>query len=141
MKKKSIILSVVILAVLFVMFISAYAVFDQLFPKAAAINTPEKESVAAITIVRNDGSSVDIAKAEHERLLQTIAKAQSTRKMSINDHPSEKEYYTIKAYTPGKEFYYYAYTGGSEAYIEIPYEGVYKTDKQFLASIEDYFKD
>ncbi len=137
MKKKSVIIAIVLIAVL----IGTYAVFDSIFPRAAAITVPNKENVTAITLIRDDGSSVTADEAEHEQFLQDIAKARPTRRMSVNDRPYAKNCYIIKIDEPGREYRYFIYMDGHRAYIEIPYEGVYRTDKAFFELVEGYFKN
>ena len=121
MKKKSVIIAVVLTTVL----IGTYAVFDSIFPRAAAITVPNKESVVAISLVRDDDRSVTVDEAEHEQFLQNIAKARPTRKVSVNDRPYAKNCYIIKIDEPGREYRYFIYMDGHRAYIEIPYIYIY----------------
>ena len=135
MKKKLII----IISVVVMFLICAYGLFDYVFPEAAAITTPDTDSVLTITIVRNDGVSAEVTTADHQQVLQVIAKAQPTRKMSVNDYPSAKVYYDIKAVGSVSEYHCFVYREGNQTYIEIPYEGIYRTENQFLDTVERYF--
>ncbi|HQC69179.1 MAG TPA: DUF5301 domain-containing protein [Clostridia bacterium] len=131
---------IIVITVLVVVLIGAYAIIDHIFPKAATINTPDIGNVETISIVRNDGSSVDVATAEFGQVLQNIAKTQPIRKTSVNDRPVAKVYYAIEVAGSDREYHYFIYMEGNQAYIEIPYEGIYRTDNQLFDTVEGYFK-
>ena len=130
---------VVIIALFAVAVIGGYALFVNIFPLATPINCPDSESVTAITLFDKDGSSAEVETADFEEILKKITNARPTRAMSVNDYPTAKAYYTIKIDTESREYRYFLYTEGSRVYIESPYEGIYKTDKQFIDYIADLF--
>jgi hypothetical protein len=137
MNKKPLIIS----AILVVLLICGYAVFDRIFPKAPAMTVPEKESVLSISIVRNDGSFAAVAGTDYERVLHSLTKARPTREMSISDSPAAKVYYAVKVQSSDREYSYFIYMNNCNVYIEIPYEGIYRTDGTLFDAAESYFKD
>lgn len=132
---------IIIIALLGIAVIGGYAVLDNIFPKADPIRCPDTESVTAITLIQNDGSSVAIEIADLGEILKNITNAQPTRTMSVNDCPTAKTYYTIEIDTAARQYRYFLYAEKSQVYIELPYEGIYKSNQQFLDFIADYFKD
>ena len=132
---------IIIIALLGIAVIGGYAVLDNIFPKADPIKCPDTESVTAITLIQNDGSSVAIEIADFGEILKNITNAQPTRTMSVNDCPTAKTYYTIEVDTAARQYRYFLYAEKSQVYIELPYEGIYKSNQQFLDFIADYFKD
>ncbi len=134
-------LIVVIIALLGICVIGGYAVLDNIFPIAAPINCPEAESITKISLTQNNGNSVTLETANYSELLKSINNAQPTRKMSVNDYPTVKTYYTVKITTPEREYRYFLYTENSQIYIEIPYEGVYKANQRILDLVEQGFND
>lgn len=60
--------------------------------------------------------------------------------MSVNDRPAAKVYYAIEVAGSDREYHYFIYMEGNQAYIEIPYEGIYRTDNQLFDTVEGYFK-
>ena len=132
---------VVIIALLGISVIGGYAVLDNIFPKAEPIKFPDTESITAVTLSKNDGRSVSIETADYGKFLKNITNAQPTRTMSVNDYPTQKTYYTITVDTAEIEYRYFLYTENSQVYIEITYNGIYKTDQEFLEYIVECFKD
>lgn len=131
---------VIMIALLGFAVIGCYAVLDNTFPKADPINCPATESVTAFVLIKNDGSYVEVETADFGEFLHNITNAQPTRTMSVNDYPASKTYYTIEVGTAARRYQYFLYVENSQVYIEVPYEGVYKTNQQFLDCIVEYFK-
>ena len=134
-------LVIIIIALLGIAVIGGYAILNNIFPKADPIKFPDTESITAITLIQNDGSSVAIETADFGEILKNITNAQPTRTMSVNDCPTAKTYYTIEVDTAARQYRYFLYAEKSQVYIELPYEGIYKSNQQFLDFIADYFKD
>ena len=132
---------IVIIALLGIAVIGGYAVLNNIFPKADPIKFPDTESITAITLIQKDGSSVAVETADFGEILKNITNAQPTRTMSVNDYPTAKTYYTIEVDTAARQYRYFLYAENSQVYIELPYEGIYKANQQFLDFIADYFKD
>ena len=134
-------LVIIIIALLGIAVIGGYAILNNIFPKADPIKCPDTESVTAITLIQNDGSSVAIETADFGEILKNITNAQPTRTMSVNDCPTAKTYYAIEIDTAARQYRYFLYAEKSQVYIELPYDGIYKSNQQFLDFIADYFKD
>ena len=134
-------LVIIIIALLGIAVIGGYAILNNIFPKADPIKFPDTESITAITLIQKDGSSVAVETADFGEILKNITNAQPTRTMSVNDCPTAKTYYTIEIDTAARQYRYFLYAEKSQVYIELPYEGIYKSNQQFLDFIADYFKD
>ena len=132
---------IIIIALLGIAVIGGYAILNNIFPKADPIKFPDTESITAITLIQKDGSSVAVETADFGEILKNITNAQPTRTMSVNDYPTAKTYYTIEVDTAARQYRYFLYAEKSQVYIELPYEGIYKSNQQFLDFIADYFKD
>ena len=133
---KKIIIPIVVVVILAVLILGGYLIIDSLFPKAAPINVPSANSVVSMTVKknenRNDGDLSEIANDDVYSILSKLSEAEPTRKMSVQDSPDAKTYYEIAVKTDERTYYFCAYEEGGIYYIEIPYEGIYTTDKGFL---------
>ena len=131
---------IIIIALLGIAVIGGYAILNNIFPKADPIKFPDTESITAITLIQKGGSSVAVETADFGEILKNITNAQSTRTMSVNDYPTAKTYYTIEVDTAARQYRYFLYAENSQVYIELPYEGIYKANQQFLDFVLEYFK-
>ena len=131
---------IIIIALLGITVIGGYAVLNSIFPKADPIKCPDTENVTAIILIQKEGSSVAVETADFGEILKNITNAQPTRTMSVNDYPTAKTYYTIEVDTAARQYRYFLYAENSQVYIEIPYEGIYKANQQFLDFVAEYFK-
>ena len=132
---------IIIIALLGIAVIGGYAILNNIFPKADPIKFPDTESITAITLIQKDGSSVAVETADFGEILKNITNAQPTRTMSVNDYPTAKTYYTIEVDTAARQYRYFLYAENSQVYVELPYEGIYKANQQFLDFVAEYFKD
>ena len=132
---------IIIIAFLGIAVIGGYAILNNIFPKADPIKFPDTESITAITLIQKDGSSVAVETADFGEILKNITNAQPTRTMSVNDYPTAKTYYTIEVDTAARQYRYFLYAENSQVYIELPYEGIYKSNQQFLDFVAECFKD
>ena len=131
---------IIIIAFLGIAVIGGYAILNNIFPKADPIKFPDTESITAITLIQKDGSSVAVETADFGEILKNITNAQPTRTMSVNDYPTAKTYYTIEVDTAARQYRYFLYAENSQVYVELPYEGIYKANQQFLDFVAEYFK-
>ena len=132
---------IIIIALLGIAVIGGYAILNNIFPKADPIKFPDTESITAITLIQKDGSSVAVETADFGEILKNITNAQPTRTMSVNDYPTAKTYYTIEVDTDARQYRYFLYAENSQVYVELSYEGIYKSNQQLLDLIAEYFKD
>ena len=132
---------IIIIALLGIAVIGGYAILNNIFPKADPIKFPDTESITAITLIQKDGSSVAVETADFGEILKNITNAQPTRTMSVNDYPTAKTYYTIEVDTAARQYRYFLYAENSHVYVELPYEGIYKSNQQFLDFVAEYFMD
>ncbi len=131
---------IVIIALFGTLIICGYAVFDNVFPKAGPIKCPTIENITSITLTQNNDVSVTMETADFEEFLQYLSNSQPTRMVTVNDYPTAKPYYYIEVDASERQYWYFVYAENSQVYIEIPYEGIYKANEQFLDFVLEYFK-
>lgn len=141
MNKRKCFVLIVIFSLFAISVIGGYVLINNIFPKANPINYPDIENITMVSLIDNNDVSVIVETSDYEKVLQNIGGAKPTRQMSVNDYPTVKNYYTVKIDTTEREYRYFIYTDNSQAYIEIPYEGIYKADQQFLNYLVNHFKD
>ncbi len=133
---KKIIIPIVVVVILAGLIVGGYFAIDSLFPKANPINVPSASSVVSMTVKKNEdrkaGELREIASDDADSILSHLSEAEPTRKMSVQDSPDANTYYEIAVKTDERTHYFYAYEEGETYYIEIPYEGIYTTDKGLL---------
>ena len=141
MKKKSLI----VIVILCLSLIGGYFVFDSIFPKAGPISGPTQNRankdrlIKSISLAKKDGSSVMVENEELGIVLQSIDNAKPTRKMSANDYPTVETYYIIEILSSVRVYNYFIYNENSQVYIEVPYEGIYASSREFYDFVEGYF--
>ena len=125
-----------IVLVLFLFFglatVGGYCVLDHLFPKSAPIICPDESELISISVGTNSDVFSILAPTEYQEILNILSEAEPTRTMSVNDYPSVRPYYTLVLTTSSREYRYFIYEDRGQIYIEIPYEGIYGSDKQLL---------
>ena len=147
MKRKKWLISAAVMAgiaLLGLLGIGGYAVYDYVFTMAAPIFCPNEEDIASILLTQSNDSSTAIEISDFGNILQSIHNTQPTRIWSVQDYPAAENYYTIEIKTSewqDRYFRYFVYTEDSQVYLESPYEGVYEADQQFLDFLEKFFKD
>ena len=56
--------------------------------------------------------------------------------MSVNDYPVVSPYYVVEVQLAERFMRYMIYEDNCTAYVEIPYEGVYKIDKEVVSILK-----
>ena len=133
------VMAIIILLGLFA--IGVYDLLDKMFPVADPVNVPELENITTISIIRDNGSSVLVETKDYEVFLQNISNTEPTRHMSVNEYPRVENYYLIKIDTSEREYHYFIYVEDAQVYMESLYEGVYKSNQQFMDLVMGYFKE
>ncbi len=131
MKRKQIVLSVFFLLCV-LLAAGVYRTFDKVFPKAPAICYPIPEKVLSVSVISDTGSPCT---ADGQAVLARLRKATPTRRQSLNDTPTERPYYLVTVEARDRQYRYFVYEENALVYIEIPYEGVYRTDKKIFQEI------
>ena len=137
MKKTWLVLIIVLLGIAVA---GACFFLDSIFPMAESISCPDVEHVDEIRLVGDGGDFVVVDGTEHEKILECIADAKPTRAMSVNDYPAVEIYYAVEVDSADGRYRYFLFVENSQACIEIPYEGVYKTNQQFFDLVAGYFE-
>ena len=137
MTKKKVIITV---AIFVVVIISAYYVYNDMFPVAKSIQYPSIEDITSIKISTDDNNEGrKILGTDFAKLVTHISNAKPTRVRSVNDLPSVRPYYKIELLTEENMFNYYIYKDNNKVYIERPYEGIYIIDSQVVNIISEWF--
>ena len=142
-KEKWLIPTVVVVSAALLVFavMGASAVYDYFFPMAEPIVCPTEEDISSISLTYSSDPATVIEIGDFAYILQSMRDTQPTRNWTVNDYPTAEHYYTIEINTTARLERYFVYTENSQAYLESPYEGVYKVDQQFLAFLEAAFRD
>lgn len=136
MKKRIAIVCFVLVAVLAAA--GGYSVFNSIFPQAEHINCPIPENIISVTISDNNNEEVQISNELFGELVSGITNAEPTRKQSVNDCPTVNPHYEIEIKTEDRLYCYFIYEEGS-VYIEMPYEGVWRSDAEFYGTVTQLF--
>lgn len=132
MKKKTLVFSVIVTAVLVVILLGGYAFFNSVFPKAGPMKQLEISLLESISLHDNSDNEIEISDTELQKLIDCINGAVATRTMSVNDYPDVRPYYVLEIKTAERVIRYMIYERNGIAYAEIPYEGVYKIDREAI---------
>ena len=95
---------------------------------------PNDEDIASIEVIYGDAKG-KIAEQEQISVISgMLKKGQSTRIQSVNDTPpSEYNYFTVRLFDKNGDWDdVFVYSDGNSIYIEQPYQGVYKSDKELI---------
>ena len=115
--------------------------FNEIFPKAQPIRTPEIAEINSIAVAVNNDEAFEIEGVDLEELFEHIQNAEPTRELSVNDYPSGYGFFRIEVQTSGREYRYFVYERGEQVYIEIPYEGIYTADSWIFSFVIKYFEE
>ena len=126
------------IAVLCVIAVGGYVLFQNMFPVAAPLEYPQAEEIISISLACHSDS---VAVSDAGLLLESIRDAQPTRIWSVQDYPAAESYYILELDTPERAYRYYIYEEKSLVYLESPYEGIYEVDPQLLDFLKQAFKD
>ncbi len=133
MKKKLWIMGIILGAAAVVL--CAYSVFNHILPKAEQIESPAVEDIVSAVVICDNGDELQISNTELETVALYISTASPTRTMSVNNYPSSRPYYIVVLWTSETEYRYFVYEEENQIYVELPNEGIYKSDKQLFNTI------
>ena len=132
---------IIIITILGIIIFGSYVFLDSIFPMVDTIVFSDTEQITSITLAYNNDCSLEVEETDIIDILNYLSDAKPTRTMSVNDYPTVKSYYSISVDTTSRQYRYFLYVENSQVYIEIPYDGIYKSNQQFLGFIEEYFKN
>lgn len=132
MERKSRIFLCVVIVVIFLGLTGAWMLFDSVFPKAGPIEHFRIDMVESVAVYDNENNVVDISEAEKGMLITFLNDAESTRKMSVNDYPTVRPYYVLEIEVAERVYRYMIYEEHGTVYAEVPYEGVYRIDREAI---------
>lgn len=137
MKKKTIILTVALIIGACFLVGAAY-MYNAIFPKAAPITSPDLSEVISVNLGCNtpDGT-ISMNEQYYKDLLRYISESTPTRRLSLDDYPSIRPYYSIEIQTKERQYRYFVYEDIDQVYLESPYEGIYEVDTELFDLIFD----
>ena len=106
-----------------------------------SLDLPDATSVMSVEMEQfNEGVSVGpVTLADNtdiEMVLSALSGAKKTLRKSVNDTPTQKNYLIIRLILEDEMRRLFLYSKGGSYYIEVPYAGVYKSNRS--ASVEIY---
>lgn len=136
MKKKTVIIAVLTVAVLVALVLGAYVLYDDMFPYAAPIKQLEISIIESVNMYDNENKDIVVGDEELQKLINYINVAVPTRTMSVNDYPVVRPYYVVEFKTMERFIRFMIYEDNGASYAEIPYEGVYEIDREAVVILE-----
>ena len=136
MKKKTVIIIALTIAMLVILVVGAYTVFDNIFPKATSITQLQMNMIESVRLYDDENKEIVIDDEALQKLINYINAAVPTRTMSVNDYPVVSPYYVVEVQLAERFMRYMIYEDNCTAYVEIPYEGVYKIDKEVVSILK-----
>ncbi len=127
---------IAVIVVIVFLGLGAYVAYDDIFPKAEPIKQLEISMLESVKLYDNENIEIVISDEELQKLITFINGAVATRIMSVNDYPSVRPYYVIELKKAERIFRYMIYEEKGTTYVELPYEGVYKIDREVLEILE-----
>ena len=134
MKKKALIIGLIV--ALCGLIVGGIAVFDNVFPMAEPIKCPGADEIMSVSVSLNDDEEVILSEELFFELLKEISEGEPTRRMSVNDYPTAEMYYKI-VIEADRSYCYFVYDENGQVYVELPYEGVYKSDNAIISLLSE----
>lgn len=75
-----------------------------------------------------------------EALISALSRSRKTSRQSVNDSPNEDNYLIIRLKMAEGEKKLYLFSAGKHCYLEEPYVGIYRIDKETNASIYAFYE-
>ncbi len=119
----------------------AIYLFNDIFPKAKPIRLPSENIISVSLGCSTPDMTIPMSELYYDDLLTLLEEAKPTRKQSLNDYPSARPYYGISVRTDDIEYRYFIYESGNQAYVEMPYEGIYEADAELVDLVLQYFQE
>lgn len=115
---------------------------NSLFPKARPIVVPFASEITSVTISGEHGTpEIEIADVDVVKICTLVSAAKPTRRHSYDDNPAARPYYKIEVQTTVNNYRYFIYKEGEAVFLEVPYEGIYKSnDEAFDGIVSLYLK-
>lgn len=98
-----------------------------------ALSLPESGDILAFTLVTDTGRPISLSPDAQEALLQSLRTAQPTRRMTLNDVPDVRPYTQIDLTDSVRNYRIFVYEEAARVFVDIPYTGIYCTDKDILS--------
>ena len=103
---------------------------------------PDPADLISATL-RYNSTNVEVAvdQDDYESLLQHLSSGIPTRRQAMNDTPTVQPHYCAEIRTEDRWYCYFVYEEAGQVYIEIPYEGIYESDRVMLDLVLRYFEE
>ena len=124
----------IIIVCFLTLMLSIYFLYDHTMPKAVVIDYPKYNLIDSITLRESDGTIIKVNEDDYEVLYRYICESIPTRKRSVNEVPYIEHFYTVEIKSQEISIYGYGhiYDENGNAYLEIPYVGIYRINNDVL---------
>lgn len=105
--------------------------------KTSAIILPPTDKIISINITVGENTINHSDKAWISAIITDISASVLTNKESFQDVPRAERYIKIDFKLDTEISTFFAYEDGDKYYIEKPYQGIYKIDRQLFESLQE----
>lgn len=127
---KKTLISILVIGILLIV---AYLSYDHLFPYARPLEEvldTTKIQLITISTSENTNQQNTVPEADTIEIISLINAAKPTRKMTLNETPAVSAYYIMEIQIENRVRKCYVYEENGKTYLDFPYEGVYRINKQ-----------
>jgi hypothetical protein len=112
----------------------------------AKVELPAAASVRAMKIEHiSDGENAGYVETMDqgaiEAILSALSGSRKTLSYSVNDYPTQNDYFIVRLTLAAEERTLCLYSEGNAYYVEEPYIGIYRSSKGTNNKIEDYYNE
>lgn len=131
--------SVCAAALIFVLAIQAHSIPSQpiQLPSTSTLLSMEMEQIKED---KSTGIVTVTDTTDMEAILSALSRSRKTSRQSINDSPNEDNYLIIRLKMKKGEKKLYLFAAGNHCYLEEPYVGIYRIDKEANTSIYAFYE-
>lgn len=124
------------LFIIFLVCLIGIYLYNFIFPKAMPIELSQSENISKVQIMGYNKKFEYTNREIIDEIVDVFLNARPTRKLTLNDEPSEYDYFIISFISNESYRDSYIYKRGIKWYIEQPYHGIYEIKQDTLDFIE-----
>ncbi|MDO4793007.1 MAG: DUF5301 domain-containing protein [Filifactor alocis] len=105
--------------------------------KAEPMELPQASQVKSVEVSIEENRIRHTDQTWIGDVLAEVSAAEPTRKQSVQDVPQAEHFIRVDIYFGEEMTSFFAYEDGGRYYIERPYQGIYKTDKNLYEKLQE----